>query len=86
MSLLFGEPTLDEMLFDPTVITMMKRDGVSPGNLRVLLLEMSRRLKRQRVSPSACENTTPHTGRAWEPHGMTPASAPELKQNRGVRA
>jgi hypothetical protein len=51
MCWLSGEPTLDEMLFDPTVITMMKRDGVAPDDVRVLLQEMSRRLKRPRVSP-----------------------------------
>ena len=51
MCWLSGEPTLDEMLFDPTVITMMKRDGVAPDDVRVLLQEMSRRLKRLRVSP-----------------------------------
>jgi hypothetical protein len=37
MCWLSGEPTLDEMLFDPTVITMMKRDGVAPDDVRVLL-------------------------------------------------
>jgi hypothetical protein len=50
MCWLSGEPTLNEMLCDTTVITMMKRDGVAPDDLRVLLLEMSRRLKRHRVS------------------------------------
>jgi hypothetical protein len=79
MCWLSGEPVLDEMLFDPTVITMMKRDGVAPDDLRVLLLEMSRRLKRHRVSPAppsqpmppvcppiiTCENTIPpDAGRA----------------------
>ena len=32
MCWLSGEPTLDEMLFDSTVITMMKRDGVAPDD------------------------------------------------------
>ena len=50
MCWLSGEPTLDEMLFDPTVITMMKRDGVTPDDVRVLLQEMSRRLKLQEMS------------------------------------
>ena len=53
MCWLSGEPTLDEMLCDTTVIAMMKRDGVAPDDLRVLLLEMSRRLKRHRVSPGS---------------------------------
>ena len=52
MCWLSGEPTLDEMLCDTTVITMMKRDDVAPDDLRVLLQEMSRRLKRHRVSPA----------------------------------
>jgi hypothetical protein len=51
MRWLSGEPTLDEMLFDPTVATMMKRDGVDADDLRVLLQEMSRLLKRHRVFP-----------------------------------
>ena len=38
---LSGEPTIDEMLADPTVITMMKRDGVEPDDVRLLI----RRLK-----------------------------------------
>ena len=41
-----GEPTLEEMLSDPTVIIMMKRDSVDPDDLRALVREMSRRLKR----------------------------------------
>jgi hypothetical protein len=45
-----GEPTLDEMLSAPTVVTMMKGDGVDPDNLRVLLRDMSRRLKCHRAS------------------------------------
>ena len=44
-----GEPTLDEMLSDQTVITLMKRDSVDPDDLRVLLREMSRRLKCHRA-------------------------------------
>jgi hypothetical protein len=44
-----GEPTLDEMLSASTVITMMKGDGVEPDDLRVLLCEMSRRLKCHRA-------------------------------------
>jgi hypothetical protein len=43
------EPSLDEMLSAPTVITMMKGDGVEPDDLRALLHDMSRRLKCHRV-------------------------------------
>jgi hypothetical protein len=46
MSWLSGEPTIDEMLLDPTVITMMKRDGVAPDDVRLLIRDVSRRLKR----------------------------------------
>jgi hypothetical protein len=52
MCWLSGEPTLDEMLCDTTVITIMKRDEVAPDDLRVLLQEMSRRLKRHSVFPA----------------------------------
>jgi hypothetical protein len=39
-----GEPTLDEMLLDPTVIRMMKRDSVNPDDVRRLLRHANRRL------------------------------------------
>jgi hypothetical protein len=54
-----GEPTLDEMLSAPTVVTMMKGDGVDPDNLRVLLRDMSRRLKCHRVFHHASLPLTP---------------------------
>ena len=44
-----GEPSLDEMLSAPTVVTMMRGDGVDPDNLRVLLHDMTRRLKSHRA-------------------------------------
>jgi hypothetical protein len=47
MRWLSGEPTIDEMLVDPTVITMMKRDGVEPDDVRLLVRDVSRRLKRR---------------------------------------
>jgi hypothetical protein len=74
MCWLSGEPTLDEMLCDTTVITMMKRDGVAPDDLRVLLLEMSRRLKRHRVSPASPQllpRVPAHHGRARTPACFT---------------
>ena len=46
MCWLSGEPTIDEMLVDPTVITMMSRDGVEPDDARLLIRDVSRRLKR----------------------------------------
>jgi hypothetical protein len=46
MSWLSGEPTIDEMLVDPTVITMMKRDGVKADDVRRLIRDVSGRLKR----------------------------------------
>jgi hypothetical protein len=39
-----GEPTLDEMMLDPTIITMMKRDRVKPDDVRRLLRQANRRL------------------------------------------
>lgn len=49
MRWLHGEPTLDEMLSDPTVITMMQRDDVKPDDVRLLVEKMSRRLKDRRM-------------------------------------
>src|SRR5260221_10535235 len=40
-----GEPTVDEMLLDPTVIAMMSRDGVEPDDVRLLIRDVSSRLK-----------------------------------------
>jgi hypothetical protein len=37
MEWLQGEPTLDDVLSDPTVLTMMKRDDVDPDDLRMFL-------------------------------------------------
>jgi hypothetical protein len=62
MRWLSGEPTIDEMLVDPTVITMMKRDGVRPDDVRSLIRDVSRHLKRdtrssvQQPDPSAGGN------------------------------
>jgi hypothetical protein len=53
MSWFHGEPTLDEMLSGPTVIALMKCDGVKPGDLRVLLRDMSRRLDCRPLSRAA---------------------------------
>ena len=46
MCWLSGEPTVDEMLLDPTVIAMMSRDGVEPDDVRLLIRDVSSRLKR----------------------------------------
>ena len=74
-----GEPTLDEMLSDQTVITLMKRDSVDPDDLRVLLREMSRRLKRDvpsTVQSPDAASAQPTQSRAWEVSRVTPTRAP----------
>jgi hypothetical protein len=62
MCWLSGEPSLDAMLSDTTVITMMKRDALAPDDLRALLQEMSRRLMRHRVSPAPHAPTNAPSG------------------------
>jgi hypothetical protein len=69
MCWLSGEPTIDEMLLDPTVITMMSRDGVEPDDVRLLIRDVSGRLKRdtrstvQSPAPRlAADATTPLAG------------------------
>ncbi len=37
MGWLDGEPTLDEMLSDPTILALMERDEVDPDELRMFL-------------------------------------------------
>jgi hypothetical protein len=73
MCWLYGEPTVDEMLCDTTVITMMKRDDVAPDDLRVLLLEMSRRLKRHRVSPGSPVQPMPRASTHHDVREQQPA-------------
>jgi hypothetical protein len=62
-----GEPTLDEMLSAPTVVSMMKGDGVDPDNLRTLLRDMSRRLTCPRVLR---RSSVPQTPRSATRHAM----------------
>jgi len=37
----YDEPTLDDMLTDPLIATMMRADGVDAGDLRPALNEMA---------------------------------------------
>lgn len=41
---LTGEPTLREMLADPVIQLVMRRDRVDPDNLQALLRDISMRL------------------------------------------
>src|SRR6266853_3963521 len=52
-----GEPTLDEMLVDPTVLAVMKRDGVDPDDPRKLLGEMSQRVRHELSSSAGPDGT-----------------------------
>jgi hypothetical protein len=51
MDWLYGEPTLDEMLSDPTVHAVMNSDGVDGKVLRDLLQHIDRT---DRSAPSRC--------------------------------
>jgi hypothetical protein len=42
MDWLYGEPTLEDMLSDPTIHAVMDRDGVDDESLRALLNIISR--------------------------------------------
>ena len=46
MCWLSDEPTIDEMLVDPAVIAMIRRDGVEPDDVRLLIRDVSSRLRR----------------------------------------
>ena len=59
MCWLSGESTVDEMLLDPTVIIMMRRDGVEPDVVRSLIRDVSRRLKRDTRSTIQPANWQP---------------------------
>jgi hypothetical protein len=41
MPWLYGEPTLEDMLADPTVNVLMERDEVDPDDLRMFLEDVS---------------------------------------------
>jgi hypothetical protein len=45
MEWLEGEPTLEEVLSDPTIHVLMARDEVNPDDLRVLLEDMKNALE-----------------------------------------
>lgn len=47
----FTESTLPELLEDPVIRRLMTSDGVDPGELRVLLADLSARLARDEASP-----------------------------------
>jgi len=90
-----GEPTLDEMLVDPTVLAVMKRDGVDPDDLRKLLGEMSQRVRHELSSSAGPDGTDADPSRpagassrqarrrAWELHRGSSARA--LDQHRQAR-
>jgi len=41
---ILGEPSVQEMLADPVMHAVLRRDGLSPGDLRLALAEGRRRL------------------------------------------
>ena len=48
---LTGEPTLEEMLADPVIQLMMRRDCVDPDNLQALLRDVGARLPDAELRP-----------------------------------
>jgi len=46
------EPRLDDVLTDPIVLQVMRRDGVEPAQLRALIADV--RVLRQRGKPRDC--------------------------------
>jgi hypothetical protein len=49
MEWLEGEPTLEDVLSDPTIHVLMERDEVSPDDLRLLLADVKNALEGRRV-------------------------------------
>jgi hypothetical protein len=47
MGWLEGEPTLDDVLSDPTIRVLMARDDVDPDDLRTLLEDVKNALEEQ---------------------------------------
>jgi hypothetical protein len=47
MCWLEGEPTLDDVLSDPTVLVLMERDDVDPDDLRMFLEDVGSALEDQ---------------------------------------
>ena len=54
---LTGEPTLGEMLADPVIQLVMRRDRVDPDDLQALLRDISTRLPNVRARPHYCAPT-----------------------------
>jgi len=52
MGWLQGEPTLDDVLSDPTVHALMERDDVDPDDLRMFLEDVRSALEGQGVPAS----------------------------------
>jgi hypothetical protein len=54
MDWLHGEPSLDEVLADPIIHALMQRDGVDPRELKALIEDVTRAVRRRgrhRVAP-----------------------------------
>ena len=80
MCWLSGEPTIDEMLLDPTVITMMKRDGVEPDDVWSLIRDVSSRLRRH--ARSTIQSAERPSAPRW--HGAFGAVAELLSDEAGL--
>jgi hypothetical protein len=57
MDWLRGEPSLDEVLADPIVHALMQRDGVDAHDLKVLIEDVRRALRRRVVQHLVARRT-----------------------------
>src|SRR5713226_6998103 len=61
MRWLQGEPTLEDVLSDPTVHALMKRDDADPDNFRMFLEDVRRALEGQADrQPASVPGSLPH--------------------------
>ena len=93
MGWLQGEPTLEDVLSDPTVHALMKRDDVDPDNFRMFLGDVRRALEGQ-VDRQPASGSMPRSLHTWEPsprhapasvfrvtHGRTPEHHPRARRD-----
>jgi len=93
MGWLQGEPTLEDVLSDPTVHALMKRDDVDPDDFRMFLDDVRRALEGQ-ADRQPASGSMPRSLHTWEPsprhapasvfrvtHGRTPEHHPRARRD-----
>ncbi len=63
------EPTLEEMLSDPLVMTVMRADGVDPAKLRAMLHGLTHKLRARQCLGVLRRGSSPPAHFACSPHG-----------------